>query len=110
MINLKSRFESIYGSNEQAQKSYDHLLSTIKDYRLKRKPDLKRLDHDKQWVFSPDLIGYTLYIDLFAKDFISLIDAIPYLSELGITFVHIYLIDLKTHNNPSISTRMDFIS
>jgi amylosucrase len=41
------------------------------------------------WYLDEQQAGYMLYVDLFAKDFAGLIKKIPYLQELGITYVHL---------------------
>ncbi len=52
------------------------------------KRDLKR-EAQPYWYQSNHQVGAVCYVDLFAGDLIGLIDKIPYLKELGITYLHL---------------------
>ena len=54
---------------------------------LKRK-DKQRL-REPQWYQSQDMLGMACYVDLFAGNIKQLQDKIPYLSELGVTYLHL---------------------
>src|SRR5574344_2192550 len=41
------------------------------------------------WYLDEKQAGYVLYVDLFAHDFSGLVQKIPYLKGLGITYVHL---------------------
>lgn len=86
---LKSRFERLYANHPNKEKSFNHLRAIIDSSKQSRSKKLKKLDQEKTWYFSEKLIGMTLYVDLFAKNFTLMIEKIPYLQELGITFVHL---------------------
>ena len=47
------------------------------------------MDQNKEWFFEHNVIGMTLYIDLFASNFDGVIKQMAYFNELGITFVHL---------------------
>ena len=44
---------------------------------------------DPAWFQSPEMIGMMLYVDLFAGDLESVARRIPYLQDLGITYLHL---------------------
>ncbi|MEP6852914.1 MAG: alpha-amylase family protein [bacterium] len=58
-----------------------------------RDPDLARLDAVRtlgpDWFQSPRTIGYAAYTDRFAGDLSGLHERIPYLRELGVTYLHL---------------------
>ena len=60
---------------------------------LKRPDELKALDAmravDPQWYRSSRMVGAMCYVDLFAGDLKKIRERIPYLSELGITYLHL---------------------
>ncbi len=53
-----------------------------------RKRDAERLLRP-DWFQAPDAIGYVAYADLFADDLIGISSRIDYLSELGVTYLHL---------------------
>ncbi len=50
--------------------------------------DKKRLD-DPHWYQQENMLGMAVYVDLFAGDLKGLINRIPYLKSLGITYLHL---------------------
>ncbi|MEL6152011.1 MAG: amylosucrase, partial [Chloroflexota bacterium] len=50
--------------------------------------DIER-EQDRTWYASEKMVGATLYVDLFAGDFNGLRERIPYLQELGVTYLHL---------------------
>lgn len=58
-----------------------------------RDPDLKRLDLVRQltpdWLQTPEMIGYAAYTERFAGDLQHVSAHLPYLKELGITYLHL---------------------
>lgn len=45
-------------------------------------------ESDPRWYMSNKLVGMMLYTDLFAGDLDGVADKIPYLKDLGITYLH----------------------
>jgi len=87
---LKTLYTQIYGSSQQAQSDYSDLLALMAQAKALRKPELSQMDkHQAHWVFSQDMVGMTLYIDLFSKDLKHLIDKVDYFKDLGITYIHL---------------------
>jgi amylosucrase len=58
-----------------------------------RPADLRLLDlrrHvEPDWFQSPRMLGYAAYADRFAGDLRSVVDRVPYLAELGVTYLHL---------------------
>jgi len=87
---LKTLYKRIYGSDEQASQCFDDLTILMNKAKAQRKSELVQMDETHaQWVFSQDMVGMTLYIDLFAQDLRHLIEKVSYFEDLGITYVHL---------------------
>jgi amylosucrase len=60
---------------------------------LQRSPDLRLLDlrrHvEPDWFQSPRMLGYACYADRFADDLAGVAERVPYLAELGVTYLHL---------------------
>lgn len=60
---------------------------------VERPDQLKALDAvreaDPLWYQSHRMVGYIAYVDLFAGDLTALRDRIPFLKELGVTYLHL---------------------
>lgn len=68
---------------------FSSLLNTVQTAFLNRKKSLKQLDQtDVNWHMRQDLVGMTLYLDLFSVDLIHFKKKVSYLTELGINFIH----------------------
>ncbi len=50
--------------------------------------DLQRLN-EPDWFQQANMVGYICYVDRFAGDLQGIVDKIPYLKELGITYLHL---------------------
>jgi amylosucrase len=53
-----------------------------------RQLDLKRV-HEPDWFQKPEMMGYVAYTDRFADSLRGVVDKIPYLEELGVTYLHL---------------------
>ena len=90
MSELKRLYLNLYAHNENAINHYDLLSQMIDKFKAERSRALKQLDkNDASWYYSNKMIGMTLYTDLFAGNFKKLVKKIPYLQDLGITYVHL---------------------
>ncbi len=58
-----------------------------------RDPELRQLDEerilDADWFQSPEMLGYAAYADRFGGTLAGVGDNIPYLQELGVTYLHL---------------------
>ncbi|MEL6525240.1 MAG: alpha-amylase family glycosyl hydrolase, partial [Chloroflexota bacterium] len=69
-----------------------------------RHPELRSLDRsreaDEAWFQSEQMLGVVAYVDLFAGDLSSIHDKIPYLKDIGATYLHLMpLFDVPATNN-----------
>jgi len=90
---LYDLMKTVYLDRDDLDQVLETLVQTLIDCyrerpeRLKKK-DGERLD-DPEWYQSEKMVGMACYVDLFAQDLRSLQQKIPYLSELGITYLHL---------------------
>ncbi|WP_181686013.1 alpha-amylase family glycosyl hydrolase [Halorhabdus salina] len=86
-------FSTVYGDSAQsaewAIRAIDAAVSGYED----RNDELRVLDRERarnpDWFQQPDHIAYMAYVDLFAGDLDSVREKIPYLKELGVTYLHL---------------------
>lgn len=97
---LSRHFPRLFGLLHQLYgKEYDffyHLadiLDTATKAWINRSPELKALDaireNDPKWYQSNRMLGAVCYVDLFAGDLKSMKEKIPYLKELGLSYLHL---------------------
>jgi glycosidase len=87
---LQRTYFSLYKPFGANQEDFDSLLEMMKLRFEERSPALHKLDkRPKKWYMSKKMIGYMVYTDLFADNLNKLKTKIPYLKELGITYVHL---------------------
>lgn len=71
----------------------ERILLTAVDSWLDRPEDLRQLDlrreNDPNWYLSERMVGGSLYVDLFSENLNQLREKIPYLKDLGLTYVHL---------------------
>jgi len=83
----------LYGSQYDFFYHLEAILAAATEMWLARPDELKALDalreSDPHWFQSQRMVGATFYVDLFAGDLSGLRERIPYLSELGITYLHL---------------------
>lgn len=89
----KNEFEWLYMELYNNRASLDKLIDEMETMYTKRSEELKALDtlreQNPNWYKGSDMLGITLYTDLFADDLNGLIEKIPYLKELGIKYLHL---------------------
>lgn len=83
----------LYGAHYDFFFHLENIMVTATQMWVDRPDELKALDAiretDPSWFQSHRLIGYILYVDLFAGDLKKLREHIPYLKELGVTYLHL---------------------
>lgn len=83
----------IYGPSYDFFFHVESILTTAARKWLERPAELKGLDavreHHPQWYQSNRVVGGMAYVDRFAGDIAGLRERIPYLQELGITYLHL---------------------
>lgn len=90
---LFEALHTLYGKEYDFFYHVESILASAAQMWIARPDELKALDalreHDPQWYQANRLMGGMCYVDLFSDDLQGLIDHIPYLSELGITYLHL---------------------
>ena len=83
----------LYGKHYDFYYYLERILLTAVDCWLNRPEDLcqqdLRRENDPNWYLSERMVGGSLYVDLFSDDLNKLRDKIPYLNDLGLTYVHL---------------------
>jgi amylosucrase len=100
LLRLESYFEDLYvpllqlyGDRQDVHQQFDVLFDRMLDAYVHRPEPLRLLDLERQ--FAPDWfqqsheIGYVCYTELFAGTLAGIRQHIPYLRELGITYLHL---------------------
>lgn len=90
---LFKRLHGLYGQHYDFFYHLESILASATEMWLQRPAELKALDAmrelDPHWYQSNRMVGAMCYVDLFAGDLKRLRERIPYLTELGITYLHL---------------------
>jgi amylosucrase len=90
---LFSHLFALYGESYDFFYHLEAILASTTEMWIARPADLKALDAlretDPYWYQSNRMVGAMCYVDLFAGDLQGLSARIPYLSELGVTYLHL---------------------
>ena len=90
---LFTPLHELYGHHYDFFYHVESVLQTIAEAWMARPGDMRALDavreEDRTWFRSHRMVGATCYVDLFSSDLASLAERIPYLRELGITYLHL---------------------
>jgi len=91
---LKDSLSVLYPDNTDLQIWYDKLVNVARRAFEERPDTLRALDESRQrsnttWFQSEKMLGYMCYPDRFATDFRGLRAKIPYLQDLGVTYLHL---------------------
>jgi len=97
---LNRHFPRLFGLVHQLYgKEYDffyhlaEILNTATKAWINRPPELKALDaireNDPTWYQSNRMLGAVCYVDLYAGDLKKMKEKIPYMKELGATYLHL---------------------
>ena len=83
----------LYGDRPDFSDWVDRCLDVVSQAFVNRPFDLKKLDLARAerpgWYLSQDMVGYICYTDRFCGTLAKLPEKIPYLKELGITYLHL---------------------
>ena len=100
MADLVERLYALYGTRWDFYQILDR-LEKIMAAAAAQRTDFQKKDDEQaadggadgnsgeRWYLKRDAVGMMLYVDLFAENLPGLIERIPYLKELGITYVHL---------------------
>ncbi len=90
---LFALLHGLYGHEYDFFYYLDDILGTATKAWIERSGELKALDGlreaDPHWYQSHRVVGAMAYVDLFAGDLAGLRERIPYLIELGVTYLHL---------------------
>jgi amylosucrase len=90
---IEGYFWQLYEKNERNETLLQQLFAAMRRSFETRKPTLRELDRQRlakpDWYLASDMIGVTLYVDLFAETLDGVREKIMYFKELGITYIHL---------------------
>jgi amylosucrase len=90
---LRDPLHEVYGDDPRLEPALAALLGTMARTSVERAPELKALDHEREitpdWLQREQALGYVAYADRFAKTLDGVRARIPYLEELGVSYLHL---------------------
>ncbi|MEE2789444.1 MAG: amylosucrase [Myxococcota bacterium] len=90
---LAELLHAVYADRPDLEHHLAALDTVCRSAWADRSNALRLLDAQREanpnWFSGPNMVGMSLYVDLFADDFQGVRAKIPYLVDLGITFVHL---------------------
>src|ERR671911_1465225 len=90
---LRDPLVALYGEDPRFREQFSALLDAIAAAARRRDPDLRRLDHEREitpdWLQREQAVGYVCYVDRFAGTLAGVRERLPYLRELGVTYLHL---------------------
>jgi len=90
---LFNLLHELYGKEYDFFYHLSEILNTATLAWIERPAELKALDaireNDPIWYQSNRMLGAVCYVDLFAGDLRGMIEKIPFLKELGVTYLHL---------------------
>jgi amylosucrase len=101
---LHDPLHAVYGADPRFPAAWDALLHAVASTAAERDPELRRLDHEREitpdWLHREQALGYVTYVDRFAGTLRGVRERLPYLRELGITYLHLMPL-LRTRPEPN---------
>jgi amylosucrase len=93
----------LYGSHYDFFYHLEQLLVALARAWAERSPSLRALDTRREaaprWYQSQRMVGAVIYVDLFAGDLAGVLKHLPYLEELGVTYLHLMPLFLAPEGN-----------
>src|SRR4051794_9671958 len=90
---LRDPLVALYGDDPRFEDAFRRLLSAIADTARDRSRELRMLDHEREvtpdWLQREQAVGYVTYVDRFAGTLQGVRERLPYLRELGVTYLHL---------------------
>ncbi|MFA6846648.1 MAG: amylosucrase [Sphaerochaetaceae bacterium] len=87
---LEYLYRKLYGDGRWY---LDQLEQEMASFDAARSMELKELDKRREansgWYKDKHMLGVTMYVDLFAGNLLELEEKIPYLKEMGVTYLHL---------------------
>ena len=90
---LRDPLRTLYGDDERFAGAWERLLRAIATTAAERPRELRMLDHEREvtpdWLQREHAVGYVTYVDQFAGTLSGVRERLPYLRELGVTYLHL---------------------
>jgi amylosucrase len=90
---LRDPLVRMYGHDERFPAQWPRLLDAIAATAGARPPELRTLDHEREitpdWLHREQAVGYVAYVDRFAGTLQGVRERLPYLRELGVSYLHL---------------------
>jgi amylosucrase len=110
---LRDPLEAVYGGDPRLEAELAALLASIASAAAARAPELERLDHEREitpdWLQREQALGYVAYADRFAGTLQGVRERLPYLRELGVSYLHLMpLLKMRPEPNDGGYAVMDY--
>ena len=90
---LRDPLVALYGDDPRFEAQWRALLEAIARTAAGRSGSLRALDHEREitqdWLQREQAVGYVTYVDRFAGTLNGVRERLPYLRELGISYLHL---------------------
>jgi amylosucrase len=90
---LRDPLVALYGDDPRFPAQWDALLDAIAAGAAGRDGELRVLDHEREitpdWLHREQAVGYVAYVDRFAGTLRGVRERLPYLRELGVSYLHL---------------------
>src|SRR4051794_32640090 len=90
---LRDPLVALYGDDPRFEGQWLALLEAIARTAAGREGTLRTLDHEREitpdWLQREQAVGYVTYVDRFAGTLTGVRERLPYLRELGISYLHL---------------------
>ena len=90
---LRDPLVTLYGDDPRFEAQWLALLEAIARTAAGREGALRALDHEREitpdWLQREQAVGYVTYVDRFAGTLTGVRERLPYLRELGISYLHL---------------------
>jgi amylosucrase len=101
---LRDPLFALYGTDPRFPNAWRDLLKAVARTAAERRAELRLLDHEREitpdWLQREQTLGYVTYVDRFNGTLAGLRQRLPYLTELGITYLHLMPL-LKARPEPN---------
>jgi amylosucrase len=101
---LRDPLVALYGADGRFDGAWRRLLGAVAAAAAARSEEQRRLDHEREitpdWLQREQAVGYVTYVDRFAGTLSGVRARLPYLRELGVTYLHLMpLLQARTAPN-----------
>jgi amylosucrase len=90
---LRDPLAAVYGDDPRLEPELAALLESVARSAAARSPELRSLDHEREitpdWLQREQALGYVAYADRFAGTLQGVREKLPYLQELGVSYLHL---------------------